>query len=36
MLKSGQFKETEFQIKLAVSMYDILNNYLDKINRNNY
>jgi len=29
MLNSGKFKHVEFQIKLAISMYDMLNKYLD-------
>ena len=29
MLNSGKFKEVEFQIRLAIGMYDMLNVYLD-------
>jgi len=34
MLNSGKFKEVEFQIKLAISMYDMLNVYLDDRGKN--
>ena len=34
MINSGKFKDVEFQIKLAISMYDILNKYLNKVSKN--